>query len=362
MKIAYEALVPKGRRRLIELSNFAIIVLISSLAALRFLILGAEYLPVTALSVLAIAIANAVYIRRNGSIDIAAYVLMLLLLLGLAWGGFKTHAFSGPVVQLAPLIPVFALLLINTRMAWISLGMVSVIFCGLLVFQVTGTIPENPNPPELVIFGRFMTLISLCIVITWIVWRFSRMSRLLVRRIEEQSNTDFLTGILNRRGLETALIHELKRASRSKGWISLILADVDHFKLYNDNNGHQAGDQCLIRVAQLIASCCQRPTDLHGRYGGEEFMIILPDTPISGAVKVAECIRSAVQNEQIAYSPDDNPQQSLSLTLGVVSARGEMIESMEQLIKLADNALYQGKAQSRNCVLSVVLGDQEEEA
>ncbi len=360
MKTDYEALMPKGQRNLIALSNYVIIILVSSLSALRFLILDDGQPPLPAIFLVVIAIANAVYIRRGGSIEIAACVLISILLLGLAWGGFRAHAFSGAVVLLAPLIPVYALLLLNARMAWVSLGLVVLILCGLLILQISGTIPDNPNPTSLANFGRFISLTSLCIVITWIVWRFARMSGLLVKLINEQSNTDFLTGILNRRGIETALTHELDRSRRSKGWISLILADVDHFKRYNDSNGHQAGDQCLIRVAEIIAECCHRTTDLQGRYGGEEFMIILPDTDMKGAVKVAECIRRSVQDEQIAYSPDKS--QMLSLTLGVVSAQGEMIKSMEQLIKLADNALYQGKDQDRNCVLSVVLGDTDGDA
>jgi len=154
------------------------------------------------------------------------------------------------------------------------------------------------------------------------------------------------------------LAREISRARRTNAWLSFIITDVDWFKEFNDANGHQAGDQCLIKVAQLIGSCCGRTTDVLGRFGGEEFVIILPETDYAGACKVAEKIRCEMLDQNIPYGKDN--AQPVSLTLGLVSARGGMIDSMEQLIRQADDALYRGKHQGRNCVVSVMLDDGDE--
>lgn len=344
-----------NRRALVEIINLAVIVLVTTLASLKLMLLPVEQLPWAALLVVVGSLANAVYIRRNGSIDVAARILIALLLFGLVYAGSRTGAFSGPVVLLSPLIPLFSVLLLSVRSGWITLGLVSVILGGLLFFQVNGTIAENKNPHELILLARLITVLGVCLASTWIVGRFARMSRSLVARVEQQSHIDFLTGILNRRGVETILERELGRARRTNGWLSLILADVDRFKLYNDTNGHQAGDDCLARVAQVICSCGRRAGDTSGRFGGEEFVVILPEASSRGAYDLAERMRREMLNQKIPYGTPDS--DCVSLTIGVVSARGQEIESIEQLIRLADDALYQGKRQGRNCVVKATLGD-----
>lgn len=135
------------------------------------------------------------------------------------------------------------------------------------------------------------------------------------------------------------------------------MADVDFFKLYNDSNGHQTGDNCLKEIAKLIDDCCERPTDVVGRFGGEEFVLILPDTDIDDARRVAENLRKTILEQNIPYGPQNtNP---VTLTLGVVSACGNKIEGIEKLIRDADAALYKGKDQGRNCVVSAVFDDPE---
>jgi diguanylate cyclase (GGDEF)-like protein len=131
------------------------------------------------------------------------------------------------------------------------------------------------------------------------------------------------------------------------------MADVDFFKLYNDSNGHQAGDNCLKDIAALIDGCCERPTDEVGRFGGEEFVLILPDTNNDGAQKIAENIRKKLLEQNIHYgSQNANP---VTLTLGIVSAKGDAIDDVEKLIRDADAALYEGKDKGRNCVVNAVF-------
>ena len=345
-----------NRRALVEMTNLAVILLVAILASLKYTIESVDQLPWAALLLVVCSLANAVYIRRNGSIDVAARVLIVLMLSGLAYAGSKTGAFSGPVVLLAPIIPLFSVLLLNARSGWITLGLVCLILGGLLFFEVIGAIPKNQNPPELLLLGRLITVLAVCLISTWILGRFARMSRSLLARVEQQSHIDFLTGILNRRGVEALLERELGRARRTNGWLSLILADVDRFKLYNDTNGHQAGDDCLARVAQVICSCGRRASDTAGRFGGEEFVVILPEANTRGAYDLAEKMRREMLNQKIPYGAPDS--DCVSLTIGVVSAQGQEIESIEQLIRLADDALYRGKRQGRNCVVTAMFGNE----
>ncbi|NKB31735.1 MAG: diguanylate cyclase [Pseudomonadales bacterium] len=136
------------------------------------------------------------------------------------------------------------------------------------------------------------------------------------------------------------------------------MTDVDHFKRYNDVNGHPAGDQCLINVAQTLTSCAKRPTDFIGRFGGGEFIVVLPDTEHAGACKVANKIRQDILQRKMPY--EANSLEYVSLTLGVVTVRGSHIKSIQQLTKEADKALYYGKSQGRNCVIGISLNEPEE--
>tara|TARA_R110002153_G_scaffold13189_2_gene49282 strand:- start:32 stop:1114 length:1083 start_codon:yes stop_codon:yes gene_type:complete len=344
-----DALIPLGRRGLIQATNIISTLLIATLAAIKIMILGFESLPIPAFFVVTVGLANWIYIRRHGSIDVAAWILMMTALFGLAFSSFYTGGFNAPVVLLAPIIPIMTVILINKRAAWISLGLVSLILAGVFVLGLYGYVPKNQTNPDLMLFGRYIVLTSLCLISTWVISSFASISRTLMAQLETQSNIDFLTGILNRRAIEARLLLEVGRARRSDTWLSFIMADVDFFKLYNDTNGHLAGDNCLKDIAKLIDGCCERATDVVGRFGGEEFVLILPDTNNEGARRIAENLRKTLLAQNIPYGPQNtNP---VTLTLGIVSAKGSTIDSVEKLIKDADAALYRGKDQGRNCVV-----------
>jgi len=158
---------------------------------------------------------------------------------------------------------------------------------------------------------------------------------------------DGLTQISNRRRFDEFLANEWKRALRSKQNLSLILCDIDFFKLYNDNYGHQAGDQCLHTVAQAINNMLRRPADLAARYGGEEFVIILPDTDIEGAFHVSERIRSKIQQLEILHE-HSTVEKHVTLSLGVASIVPTHVSLPESLLKKADKAMYEAKEKGRN--------------
>lgn len=352
-----DALVPLGRRSLVQATNLIITILVASLMAMKMIFLGYDSPPLPALFVVITGLTNAIYIRRNGSIDIAAWILVIMSLLGLAFSSVYTGGFGAPVILLAPIVPIMTVLLVNTRAACISLGLTCLILAGVFVLSVYGYVPENPKDPNLVLFGDYIVLTYLCLISTWVVSRYASISRTLLVKLEKQSNIDYLTNILNRRAIEARLLLEVGRAKRSGTWLSFIMADVDYFKLYNDSNGHQAGDNCLKDIARLIDDCCERPMDVVGRFGGEEFVLILPDTDIDGARRVAENIRKKITDLNIPYG--SQKPEPVTLTLGIVSAHGNTIDSIEKLIRDADAALYKGKDKGRNCVISKVFGEPE---
>lgn len=166
-------------------------------------------------------------------------------------------------------------------------------------------------------------------------------------KLKMLSVIDGLTQIPNRRRFDEYLGSEWKRHFRDKDHMSVILSDIDFFKYYNDNYGHQAGDDCLQKVAQAIFNCANRSTDLAARYGGEEFAIILPNTDADGAMAIAEEARTNVQNLEVPHEKSQ-VSEHVSLSLGVATMIPGADNSAEALVALADEALYEAKEKGRN--------------
>ncbi len=160
---------------------------------------------------------------------------------------------------------------------------------------------------------------------------------------------DGLTSIPNRRRFDEYLESEWRRCFRDKKHLSVILADIDFFKLYNDTYGHQAGDDCLRQVAQAIQKSAGRASDLAARYGGEEFALILPDTHLEGAVKVAQTARTLVERLRITHE-SSRVSAHVSLSLGVACMIPQEGKTALELVAQADTALYNAKEEGRNRV------------
>jgi two-component system, chemotaxis family, response regulator WspR len=158
---------------------------------------------------------------------------------------------------------------------------------------------------------------------------------------------DALTSLANRRRLDEVLEAECRRAGREKTSLSLLMTDVDFFKKFNDSYGHQAGDDCLRRVAAALAIAARRPADLAARYGGEEFAVVLPSTDSAGASTVAELIRASVEALQIPHSASDVASH-VTLSLGVATMQPGESHDPKTLIQRADSALYSSKHGGRN--------------
>ena len=168
-------------------------------------------------------------------------------------------------------------------------------------------------------------------------------------KLETLSITDALTRIANRRRFDEVLVQEHARHARSGAELSLILLDIDQFKAFNDRYGHVNGDECLQRIARVIADCACRPADLAARYGGEEFACILPETGRGGAVAVAEKIRRGIINLAIPHH-GSKVADYVTASLGVVTVKCSDEESVVDIVARVDELLYQAKASGRNRV------------
>jgi len=161
-------------------------------------------------------------------------------------------------------------------------------------------------------------------------------------------NIDGLTGLSNRRYLDKFLRREVARSIRNGEPVSVVLCDVDFFKKYNDSFGHLQGDDCLKSVANALSDGCKRATDLVARYGGEEFGVILPDTGLIDAGKVAERMRMKVESLNIDHPESD--LKKVTISMGVYAVVATHKDQSEEILKKADDALYKAKQSGRNCV------------
>ena len=167
------------------------------------------------------------------------------------------------------------------------------------------------------------------------------------RALEKLSSLDGLTGIANRRQFDNTLEKEWKRARRNSSAISLIMLDIDFFKLYNDTYGHQGGDFCLKTVADILKRTEKRPADLAARYGGEEFGIILPETDQKGVEEISNMILNLIRDENIEHK-SSTVSDHLTVSIGAATLIPTRESSPTTIIKAADKALYEAKEGGRN--------------
>ncbi|MBQ0743913.1 MAG: diguanylate cyclase [Pseudomonas sp.] len=252
----------------------------------------------------------------------------------------------------------------NSRRFWVqSAGIGALFIISQFLFTPARALTPVPSPFVDIMFGgSVLGVLALSAVISYLYRREIEQAELELklnnRKLTTLSVTDTLTGLANRRKLDETLLREWERTRRNGLPLSFIMCDVDHFKIYNDNLGHQAGDVCLQQVASALQEALVRPGDLVARYGGEEFAIVLPDTNALGAHQVAETLRQAVGAMRIPHVPEEGVA-FLSISLGVTTVeRPGPDELPEILLKKADEALYMAKANGRDQVVYLALTDQ----
>ena len=270
------------------------------------------------------------------------------------------------------LIPwqVFVLVVLRTNLRAIAINSVIVYIAYILVSVNKDFLPYHPEVDKLVIimfplFSVFWgVLILMGIYLGYELEKTSRIAfvknrllsldaqrlTLLGEELHLLSTTDSLTGLANRRHFENCFDSEWRRAIRTQDSIALIMIDIDHFKKYNDRYGHQAGDDCLRRVCDALKDYAQRSGELIGRYGGEEFVVLLPRMTLVRAQVLAEsmCRRIAGLNIEHGESMDNK----VTISIGIAAMVPSMTDEPANLLRIADRCLYRAKADGRNRVVS----------
>lgn len=193
--------------------------------------------------------------------------------------------------------------------------------------------------------GKLITVFTASVVLIMILCDIVE----LYGRLARVARIDVLTSLANRRAFEEHFELVFANARRLRTGMALLVVDVDFFKHYNDSRGHLAGDACLQRVAGALSKCATRPLDLVSRYGGEEFAVVLPDTPLAGVLATAERIRSVVERLEIVY--DGKGLGRVTVSVGVAYAPDARTCDETALFETADLALYEAKDRGRNCVV-----------
>jgi len=265
--------------------------------------------------------------------EVVAHASLAVAILG--WG-------SGFQYYLIPLIP---FMMFNDRapMATVTLASAAV----LVLFAVLARLaPAGGQLPATLEAFKYANMVIPFSMLALQSYHFRLASTAVEERMTEMALTDPLTGLFNRRQMSQRLQEEVARFRKHGSDFSVIIADVDHFKDINDRYGHDAGDRVLARVALLFAEGL-RGGDAVARWGGEEFLVLLPGTHLKAAQEVAQRLRSISEARLGAIEGVDLP---LTVTFGV--ATFSRTESLEACLKQADDALYRGKAEGRNRVVS----------
>lgn len=227
------------------------------------------------------------------------------------------------------------------------------LFCHFVFSPGSEPAPVPPVYRDIMYAGSVLGVVTLAGLFSFLIRRDIDLAEeeltLSNRNLSQLSSTDELTGLANRRQMDDCLHREWARLQRETGPLSILMCDVDHFKAYNDDFGHQAGDVCLRRVANAMSQVVTRPTDLVARYGGEEFVIVLPGTGEEGARHLGERIRAAVEALAIPHGKS-RAGGVVTISVGVATLDRCTGVSARSLLKRADEALYTAKGNGRNRV------------
>lgn len=263
-----------------------------------------------------------------------------------------TDGGHSPIFVLAPISPLIAAFLLGRTWGWYVAIALVVSLAIFGAFEQRGLYFTSFHiEGENIHLHEFWMILSILIG-TLIGHHFAEENSRLSSTLKMRARIDFLTGIPNRLAIDESMDHAVRDAKRNMSWLSVLMMDIDHFKLFNDMNGHSAGDQCLKLVAGALRGELKRPYDFLGRYGGEEFCVILPRTDTEGAIQVAESLRKAIKALGIPYQA--GKKETVSVTIGVFSSRGGRDGNADDMLKHADLQLYQGKKEGRDRVVAAI--------
>lgn len=279
---------------------------------------------------------------------------MLLVSIGMLMLAPITFVSGGVNSQFAyilPIIPIFIALVSKAKYTWLTGLMVIIVVIGL--YLSVGVFPDltYENVPQNKTASRALWLCLAVLMSTKLGVEFNRIYGALGNKISEQAETDLLTNLKNRRSVMSFLQTSIDQAKIEKSRLSVMMIDLDHFKTINDSHGHLAGDLCLKQIAQLIKQNVRNASDLAGRFGGEEFIVVIKDIDSQKANDIANNIRTSI--ERATISLNTKIELKVTATIGICTLNAEQLSSIEHCVDLADKALYQGKKEGRNRVVMI---------
>jgi diguanylate cyclase (GGDEF)-like protein len=281
--------------------------------------------------------------------DLAYHFVVTAWLIGYSGLGATAYSMKYRAV-LALFIPIQGMLIVSLILAGTTLHLLTVAATLIWCFMVfSSTLPVNRSMLEAIKLNHQLGL------------EIEKRTE-AEKQLYELSIEDGLTGLFNRRHFETIFEKELKRANRARAELSIALIDLDSFKQFNDTYGHQAGDDCLRRVSKAIRKHANRSSDLVARYGGEELVVLLPNTNSEQAIQLAERMRIGVKELAIPHVTSKVANNSIvSVSIGIATLEPSVSLDKFDLLQKADKALYKAKAEGRNqtVVSSCVTAQQE---
>jgi diguanylate cyclase (GGDEF)-like protein len=221
----------------------------------------------------------------------------------------------------------------------------------LLSYPIIATLADIPGPQRLVDVGVLLFTNVIGAIVCYSLERANRTNFLESQLLMDTARRDGLTGIANRRTFDEHVDRVWAQAAREGRPLTLLMIDIDHFKTYNDRFGHQAGDECLRRVAWSLSSHARRPLDIAARYGGEEFAMVLYDARRQHAEEMARQIQAGIESLGIAHSASPVANKRLTVSIGIACVLPASDRSHYGFIQLADEALYAAKERGRDCIV-----------
>lgn len=286
------------------------------------------------------------------------YTATLYFAVSLCYFGYQIGTLSMPVGAVLLGAPIVGFILFNRLAVALAMLVALVLLFILSVGAAQGwwaygpiysaSLFANGQPPLFIVYEFYFYSIPQMVSLIGVSYLVLHRWRDREERVRHLSVTDPLTGLFNRRSILAHLEHEQERSRKKGPALSLLMVDLDRFKTINDDMGHEAGDYALIAAADALQQSL-RQNDRVGRYGGEEFLIILPGTDLAGAKMIAERCRQLLESAEVLLQ--DGQRLTLTASFGLVCNEGNVQLDVDQLLRRADKAMYQAKQQGRNQVV-----------